>query len=368
MKKSKKKIVKNILISFFVLMLGAVWAFTVFMYNDTVNQRFESYKPLMLKIEDFEGLECTRYNFSSDKGQMLAGFCYSAGSNQRGIIIISHGFGGGGYNSYLDCINYFAKHGYYVFAYDATGNDKSEGECVGGFPQGVIDLDYAISFVEDSGNFPNLPIGLFGHSWGGYCVLSVLTFHPEVKAVIACCGTNSSSDIFKAGGRKQAGDFINVMIPFVKIHEQVKYGNYAKNTAMDGFEASDAAILVTHSEDDQVVPIQYGYDLYYDKYKDDPRFTFLRFKNKGHSDFFVDGNNNYKDEFNSVFNKWAESLDYDYKTEENKERFTKDKAEFINVHLDREKWAHRLDKELFKEFTKFYDEYLNRNSDSNSKK
>ena len=54
MKKSKKKIVKNILISFFVLMLGAVWAFTVFMYNDTVNQRFESYKPLMLKIEDFD--------------------------------------------------------------------------------------------------------------------------------------------------------------------------------------------------------------------------------------------------------------------------------------------------------------------------
>lgn len=359
MKKSKKKIVKNILISFFVLMLGAVWAFTVFMYNDTVNKRFESYKPLMLKAEDFEGLECIRYNFPSDKGQMLTGFCYSAGSNQRGIIIIAHGFGGGGYNSYLDCINYFAKHGYYVFAYDATGNDNSEGDGVGGFPQGVIDLDYAISFVEDSGNLPNLPIGLFGHSWGGYCVSGVLTYHPEVKAVIACSGTNSSSDIFKAGGRKQAGDFINIMIPFVKIHERIKFGKYAENTAMDGFKASDAAILVAHSEDDQVVPIEYGYDLYYDKYKDDPRFTFLRFKNKGHSDFFVDGNNNYKDEFNSLFNKWSESLDYDYKAEENKERFAKDKAEFINANLDRKKWSHRLDEELFKQFTKFFYEYLN---------
>ena len=49
----------------------------------------------------------------------------------------------------MDCAYYFAKNGYYVFAYDSTGSDASEGEGVGGTPQGVIDLDYAISFVED---------------------------------------------------------------------------------------------------------------------------------------------------------------------------------------------------------------------------
>lgn len=38
----------------------------------------------------------------------------------------------------MDCANYFAKNGYYVFAYDATGSGKSDG--VGGVPQGVIDL------------------------------------------------------------------------------------------------------------------------------------------------------------------------------------------------------------------------------------
>ena len=79
----------------------------------------------MFKVEDFEGLKCTNYKFSSDKGQMLMGYWYSAGSKQRGIITLAHGFGGGGHNSYMDCINYFAQHGYYVFAYDATGNDES---------------------------------------------------------------------------------------------------------------------------------------------------------------------------------------------------------------------------------------------------
>lgn len=74
---------------------------------------------------------------------------YSVGENQHGIIIMAHGFGGGGHNSYMDCADYFVNHGYLVFAYDATGNDESGGEGVGGLPQGVIDLDYAITFVED---------------------------------------------------------------------------------------------------------------------------------------------------------------------------------------------------------------------------
>ncbi len=115
MRKSKKKAKRIFAITFIVIIIDALWAFTVFMYNDTINKRFESYKPLMFKVEDFEGLNCTKYEFPSNKGQMLAGSLYSAGDNQKGIIIIAHGFGGGGYNSYLDCINYFAQHGYYIF-------------------------------------------------------------------------------------------------------------------------------------------------------------------------------------------------------------------------------------------------------------
>ncbi|WP_237037534.1 alpha/beta hydrolase [Mediannikoviicoccus vaginalis] len=361
MKKSKRKIVQIVLITIFVIIIGALWFLSASIYNDNINKRFESYKPLMYRTQDFEELNCSKYEFPSDKGQMLMGSLYSAGENQKGIIIVAHGFGGGGHNSYMDCINYFAKNGYYVFAYDATGNDESEGEGVGGFPQGVIDLDHAISFVEDSEILPNLPMGLFGHSWGGYSVSSVLSYHPEVKAVIACCGTNSSSDIFKAGGREQAGDFINVLMPFVKVHEFMKFGKYALNTAMDGFESSDAKILIAHSEDDDMVPIEYGYDLFYEKYKDDKRFTFLHFTDRGHSDFFIDGKNTYKEEFNSLFDKWEKSLDYDYKVEENKKRFMKEKAEFIEKNLDRKSWSERLDVELFEQFVDFYDEAMTLN-------
>jgi pimeloyl-ACP methyl ester carboxylesterase len=333
------------------------WAFCVKMYNDNFNVRGDSYEPLMLRVEDFDGLNCTGYTFPSNKGQNLAGYLYSTGDEQRGIVVIAHGFGGG-HNSYMDVAEFFAQNGYYVFAYDATGCDKSEGEGVGGVPQGVIDLDYAISFVEESNEIPDLPIVLFGHSWGGYCVSSVLTYHPEIKAVIECSGFNRSSDMFESGGKSQAGDVIYTMTPFIRIHELFKYGRYASNTAMDGFDSTDAAVMIVHSADDDVIGIEYGCDMYYEKYQNDPRFTFIRFEDRGHNEIFNDPENNYKDEFNAEFDTWLETLDYDYNAEDNIERFKEDKAEYITENLDHVRWSTRLDEELFTRFLDFYNEAI----------
>ena len=357
-RRSKIKIVVGILLGVLVLLIIGWGAFCVWIYNDNFNVRGDSYEPYMLRIEDFDGLQCTEYRFPSDKGQSLAGYLYQVGEDQHGIVVIAHGFGGGGHNSYMDCAYYFAQHGYLVFAYDATGTDKSEGEGVGGVPQGVIDLDYAISFVEDNEDIPDLPIVLFGHSWGGYSVCSVLTFHPEVKAVVECSGFDRSSDMFESGGKSQAGDLIYAMTPFVRLYERFKYGKYATNTSMDGFASTDASIMIVHSADDDVIEIEYGCDKYLEKYKDDPRFTFIRFEDRGHNEVFNDPANTYKDEFNAEGDKWIETLDYDYKAEENKERFAKEKAEFITENLDHEKWGSRLDEALFARFLEFYDQAI----------
>ena len=354
--KSKKKKILFIILSIVVtLIIAGDWILTVMVYNENFNQRFESYEPLMLYVDDFDGLHRTKYEFSSNEGQKLAGYMYSSGENQRGIVVMAHGFGGGGHNSYMDCVNYFASHGYYVFSYDATGNDESEGEGVGGLPQGVIDLDYAITFVEESGKFPSLPIVLFGHSWGGYSVCSVLTYHPEVKAVIACSGFNASPNLSEAEGKKQVGNGIYLMLPFVKLHERIQYGGYASNTALDGFSKSNAAVMIVHSFDDEVVPAEYGYEIYYEKYKDDCRFSFIPLENKGHNYFNDD---TYRNEFNAKFDEWLKTLDYDYNTEENRERFSEDKANYIYQNLDREKWCNSLDLELFEDFVGFYDEHI----------
>ena len=354
---SKKRILV-IVSCILVLVICAWWAFSVIMYNSFFNKRFESYEPKMFYVQDFSGLQRTKYVFPSDQGQMLTGYLYSTGGEAYGILILAHGIGGGGHNSYMDCINFFAQHGYDVFAYDATASDESEGEGVGGFPQGVVDLDYAVSFVEQSGNFPDLPIGLFGHSWGAYSACSVLTYHPEVKAVIACSGCNQSSDIVEYAGKEMSGSIIYTMMPFIKLHEWVKYGQYATNTAMDGFEASAASVMIVQSADDQVVPPCYGYDLYYDKYQNDPRFRFLLFEDRGHNNIFIAPTDTYADEFNEAFSKWLETLGYDYQAEENEDRFLAEKADYLHQHLDRARWSNRLDEELFAQFVDFYDQNM----------
>lgn len=224
----------------------------------------------------------------------------------------------------MDCANYFAQNGYYVFAYDATGNDESEGDAVGGFPQGVIDLEYAISFVEQNEQIPDLPIVLFGHSWGGYNACSVLAYHPEIKAVISCSGFNKSMDVIEAQGKKQVGN---------------------------------AAVLVLHSKDDGTVPIEYGYDIYYEKYKDDSRFEFIELEDRGHSMVYDDMS--YMNEFNEEFEQWRETLDYDYEAKENQKRFSEDRMEYIHRNLDRNKWCDMLDPNLFSQFVAFYDEHIN---------
>lgn len=290
---ARKRSAKPVIIILICLVvLFALWVgISLGLYGIYFGRRFESNTMFLNHVENFEGLERTRYEFSSDKGQTIVGYMYSSGTEQKAIIVFSHGYGAGGHNSYMPAINFFAQNGYYVFAYDATGNDESGGKGIGGVPQGVIDLNYAISFVEESSNFPDLPIGLFGHSWGGYSVSNVLTYHPEVEAVIECSGPNSSTDLVEGGGSKVVGPVIHVLMPVIKVYERAKYGGYATNSALTGFASTDAEIMIVHSSDDNIVPIEYGYDIYYDAFKDDPRFTFIRLEGKGHN-LFLNVNNN----------------------------------------------------------------------------
>ncbi len=286
-KKKALLIVMLCLILLFLLWVGI----SLGIYNMYFGRRFESNPMFINHVEDFDGLERTRYEFASDKGQTLAGYMYSSGTGQNGIIVFAHGYGAGGHNSYMEVINYFAHNGFYVFAYDATGNDESGGKGIGGVPQGLIDLDHAITFVEESGNFEDLPLVLFGHSWGGYSVSNVLVYHPEVKAVIECSGPNSSTDLLEGGGKMVVGPVIYALLPVIKVYEKAKFGNYAETTALEGFVATDAAIMVVHSSDDDTVPIEYGYDIYYETFKDDPRFVFERLEGKGHNSFLRVNNN-----------------------------------------------------------------------------
>lgn len=280
----KKKILIVALVAF-VLLFAAPFTAAIIIYESSFDYRCETSPEDRIDLASYPDLERSRHTFASDKGQMLVGYLYrhSAVESPKGIIVFSHGMGRGGQAGYTDIFSILAERGYYVFAYDATANDESEGRVMGGLPQGYIDLDHAIDYVLTLDELGGLPMLLMGYSWGAMSVANVLNYHPEVVAVCSVAGWNRSLDLIKYFGERYGGDSSGLLLPYAALYERLKYGDYASSTAMDGFEGSDARIMVIHGAHDTTVPPEYGYERYYAEYSDDDRFSFVWYEDRDHA-------------------------------------------------------------------------------------
>lgn len=258
---------------------------TVIVYEGIFSMRPQTQDYLMLDVSDYDGLLVERSDFESSS--KLAGFKYSKQNQEsRGLIIIAHGLGDGGHNKYLPYIDFFTSNGFYVFAYDAQGSDLSDEKSVKGFPQGIKDLDSAINHTKEIAEYKDLPLMLFGHSWGAYSVGNVLNLHPEVKGAVMVAGFNESEDMIAQYPRMVLGELVDAfLLPYVEIYERIKFGKeYTDITAIDGMEKTNAKILIAHSTDDKRVPYEYGYEKYYEKFSENERFEFIKYDDKGHAD------------------------------------------------------------------------------------
>lgn len=288
MKKRRQTLIGSIAAAFMAasISMGPAIAVNV-VYQKYFNKRITTYDPLYYQLEDFPNLRRERHVFKTNNDNNLVGYMYYYPSvSQKGVIVLSHGYGGGGQRTYMDCTNYLCKHGFYVFAYDATGNDESDGTGIGGFPQGIIDINHAIEYVENLENYGKLPLFLFGHSWGGYNSANALYYHPEVKAIVSLAGFNNSTDMIKDHGYQYGGASAENMIPYVSNKEQQMFGKYADAKAMRAFANSTSGVFVIQSYDDPVVLFESGYKIYHETYKDDPRFKFILYENRGHNTLY----------------------------------------------------------------------------------
>ena len=90
-----------------VLLLIVPIGLSAMIYEDNFGDRYETYAPMARSIDEFDGLNVKRYTFSSDQGQKLVGYkYYKTLENTKGVVVISHGLGGGGHNSYMDVADY----------------------------------------------------------------------------------------------------------------------------------------------------------------------------------------------------------------------------------------------------------------------
>jgi len=256
---------------------------TMTIYNKTFGERCEERRYESYRLENFKGLEVEKCTIVGNKGQRLAGFKYSRqGHTPKALLVYVHGLCGGHWN-YMDICNHFVNKDFAVFAYDATGNGASEGKKVGGFAQGLADLDYVLNYVKELPEYKGLSIVLMGHSWGGFCVGNILNFHPDVKAVVAVSGFDTSACLLKQYTEVNIGKAATILMPYITLYERLTWGKYAGTSACNGFANSDAKVMIIHSSDDPTVFAENGYDRYYEKFSDDDRFVFKMYSDRGHA-------------------------------------------------------------------------------------
>lgn len=288
----KKRITKAAVLSGLCTLVGippvTMPLSTVLIYEAIYGRRHKTKEWLEFTAEDFDNLSVERSDFfeTEKKKTKIAGYKYwkEDGTKKKGVVVVAHGLGHGGHNSYIPFVDYFASNGYYVFTYDIRGNDNSQGKTIKGIPQGVIDLDCAIKHLGEVEEYKGLPIMLFGHSWGAFSVGNVLNLHPEVDAAAIIAGFNESEDTMQYYSGKAFGPFSEGLMTYVEVYEKIKFGNKVTSiNSIDGMNGTDALILIAHSKDDKVIPIKYGYDKFYKEFKDDGRFTFVLYEDKGHT-------------------------------------------------------------------------------------
>jgi len=181
----------------------------------------------------------------------LQGFIYGS-SNNNGLVIISHGIGGTA-DHYFPMIMYFVDKGWRVLAFNNTGVGGSEGQSMRGLTQSVIDLNSALTYIENNNTFKDLPVMLVGHSLGGFAVSTVLNLNNNVKAVVCVAGFNSAQEIFEEQGVSMAGGIFYTLTPQFWALEKQLFGDMAKLTAVGGINSSSIPVMIVHSSNDETI-------------------------------------------------------------------------------------------------------------------
>lgn len=206
---------------------------------------------ISLRYKDMSGMVRKKITIVSGSTH-LTGYLYGEAS-AKGLVVVCHGIAGGGEDN-LSMVKYMLDDGYQVFTFDYTGVYESEGASSVGFYQAVKDLNAVLGYIEASASLKNLPVFLYGHSWGGYTAAAVLNFKHNIAGVITISGFSSPMAITKeAAGRIIPTLLVDLLLPFAAIYQRIVFGKNYNLSAIDGINSCDVPVLVMHGKEDEVI-------------------------------------------------------------------------------------------------------------------
>ena len=182
----------------------------------------------------------------------LTGYLYGAG-NRKGLVVIAPGRREGT-ETFLPETVYFVDQGWRVFSFDYTGSFESEGANMVGLPQPLTDLRAALAYIASSATLKDLPIMLYGHSWGGYAVAAMLSYDHDIAAVASIAGFNSPMGLLAEYTKGQMGLLGHIVYPFAWVYQAVRFGSKAWVSAVDGINSTDTPVMIIHGTADEENP------------------------------------------------------------------------------------------------------------------
>ena len=249
--KKFKKILKILLIALLVLYIsGSVVAVQVI------------YGTLFHRVEapDYSGYLCysdiaadyprREVHFPSGEVQ-LTGWLYGE-DNDDGLVVMAHGLGSTA-ESYLHITRWFVDRGYRVLTYDATGTGASGGRDTRGLSQSVLDLDAALDWVEADETLDELPLLLFGHSWGGYAAARVLAYGHDVTATVSVSAYDSPMGLMCETAGAYCGPAVYAGYPFLYLQQWIRFGSAANGSAAAAINDSEVPVLLVHGTADTTI-------------------------------------------------------------------------------------------------------------------
>lgn len=254
-----------------VLAFCAVGLFFHFFYA-----RYDVLCPTDLTASDLT-VSAVPVTFDSN-GVSLSGLLI--GDGQKGVIVMVHGMRSG-MDAHFAEADYFAAHGYTVFAYDGTGTRTSGGvsRCSVSFSRD--DLDAALDYLQTTA-LRSLPVYLYGHSSGGYAAATVLD---RADAAVVLCGFDDPIDTMCDTASRYTGFLVELQRPFLQLWNRIKAGPDANECASGCINRTDVPVLIVGASDDTVIPADDSLYLHPESITD-PNASYL-LRAGGHSDVWL---------------------------------------------------------------------------------
>ena len=253
MSHSKKRIILIIVVAAIVACAGA-FALDRYTLSATYARFPEQEVSLLPNYELFEKTHPrTDVEFQLD-GYTLRGHVYGK-DNTRGLIVFRHGMFSK-HSDYLPLITAMVDKGWRIFAYDAIGCGESDGNSTLGMSQSPLDVAAAVQFARESGLADNMPLVLWGHSWGGYGVAAALKSCPDVNACVTMSGFDTPMKILDYSATSSFGSIGKIQYPFLWLITQIDFGDNANVSASDAIISSNVPTLVIHGAGDTTVPYE----------------------------------------------------------------------------------------------------------------